>query len=166
MNCLRNVHPSPNVSANCVRGDACRIERRSRWCQTRDGSVRAKLLPGERQIFRRTTRHPAPFAAPGDPGVRVRYRWRSTGSIEKDIGAELPVMDHERCLLTASFAFRWCLLSESCYASREVPFKPASAERRELGPCSSLTGGPAAAQAPPRLRIEAADVYARGLRTL
>ena len=44
--------------------------------------------------------------------------------------------------------------------------KSASAERRKPGPFADLVGGPAAAQAPPRLRIEMANVDARRLRTL
>ena len=47
-------------------------------------------------------------------------------------------------------------------AVREFLLKPPSAERRKLGPLVDLIGGPATAQAPPRLRIMTADVDARG----
>ena len=51
-------------------------------------------------------------------------------------------------------------------AVREFLLKPPSAERRKLGPLLDLIGGPATAQAPPRLRIMTANVDARGWRTL
>ena len=60
----------------------------------------------------------------------------------------------------ASLVLRWRAWSELRQASRELPFDPAPAERFELAPCSDLGGGPAAAQAPSGLRIEAADVNA------
>ena len=51
-------------------------------------------------------------------------------------------------------------------AVREFLLKPPSAERRKLGPLLDLIGGPATAQAPPRLRIMTANVDARGWPTL
>ena len=61
-------------------------------------------------------------------------------------------------------AFNWlfhCAFFEFFEAPREFLLKSASAERRKLGPFADLVGGPAAAQAPPRLRIETANVDAR-----
>ena len=63
-----------------------------------------------------------------------------------------------------SLVFQRRALSELRYAPRKLPFKPVSAERGELDPFSDLSGGPAAAQAPSRPRVETADVDAWGLR--
>ena len=79
-----------------------------------------------------------------------------------DCGGELPRRFKRSS--TVSFVFRWLALSEPCQAPREFPFEPASAERCQLAPFFDLGGGPAAAQAPPRLRVGTADVDARGLR--
>ena len=62
------------------------------------------------------------------------------------------------------FVFQRCAVSELRYALREFPFKPLSAERRELDPPLDLRRGPAAAQAPTRPRVDTADVDAGGLR--
>lgn len=73
-------------------------------------------------------------------------------------------VDHEQRPSPDSFLFQRRALFEPDKASREFPFKPFSAERRELDPCADLGRGPAAAQAPPRPRVETADVDAWGLR--
>jgi hypothetical protein len=58
------------------------------------------------------------------------------------------------------------VFSEFHEAVREFLSKPISAERRKLRPFADLGGGPAAAKAPTRLRIEIADVDAWGWRAL
>ena len=62
-------------------------------------------------------------------------------------------LDREQRPSPDSFLFQRRALFEPHKTSREFPFKPFSAERRELGPRSDLGGGPAAAQAPPRPRV-------------
>ena len=82
----------------------------------------------------------------------------------REIPPETGFTDREQRSSAGSSVFQRLALSELYQASREFPLKPASAERCQLAPFSDLGVGPAAAQAPPRLRIGTADVDAGGLR--
>ena len=84
----------------------------------------------------------------------------SSGSVKSLLASDQNCSSISR----VSLVFQRCVLSELRSALREFPLKPFSAERCELDPFSDLSGGPAAAQAPSRPRVDTTDVDAWGLR--